>query len=236
VKGFFLYRNDLKQILRDPVMRLLLFAPVLMISVFKLILVFFTPFLLNKLNFDLTIYYHYFLSGVLVLIAGMMGIVTGFVMIDERDGRISELLSVTPLGERGYLINRLLFAAIPVPIYSVISIYLLGIITIPFLTVIILSLILSIYSSVIGLLIFLGAGDKVKGLTYAKGLNSIGVFAFTDLFSMKWLTILSYIFPPYWITQIIDAPDSSVYIIISVLVTLAWLSFLITRYLTRKQI
>ncbi len=235
MKRLFIFRNDLRQILRDPVMGILLFAPLLMITLFKLILFFVTPLLLHKLSFDLSQYNHYILSGVLVMIAGLMGIVTGFVMIDERDGSISELLSVTPLGKSGYLINRLSFAAIPVPVYSIICIYVLGIVQMPLFTVISLSLILSVYSAVIGLLIFLGADDKVKGLTYAKGLNSIAIFAFTDLFQLKWLIILSYVFPPYWITKVVSDPDSFPYLLIAVLVTALWLSLLICKYLTNKK-
>ncbi|MHC1780663.1 MAG: hypothetical protein AB9922_10555 [Bacteroidales bacterium] len=235
MKRLFIYRNDLRQILRDPVMGILLFAPLLMITLFKIILYFATPLLLQKLNFDLSDYNHYILSGVLVMIAGMMGIVTGFVMIDERDGSISDLLSVTPLGKSGYLINRLSFAAIPVPLYSIICIYVLGIVEIPVFTVFTLSLVLSLYSAVIGLLIFLGADDKVKGLTYAKGLNSIAIFAFTDLFNLKWLIILSYAFPPYWITQVIREPDSFIYVMIAVSVTALWLSALICKYLAKRK-
>ncbi len=235
MKRIFIYRNDLKQIMRDPVMGILLFAPLLMIILFKLILFYGTPLLLKELNFDLSQYFHYILSGVLVMIAGLMGIVTGFVMIDERDGSISDLLSVTPLGKSGYLINRLSFAAIPVPLYSIICIYVLGIVEVPVVTVITLSLILSVYSAVIGLLIFLGADDKVKGLTYAKGLNSIAIFAFTDLFTLKWLIIISYAFPPYWITQIIKEPDSFIHLIIAVVVTTFWLCALIFKYLAKKR-
>jgi len=235
VKRLFIYRNDLRQILRDPIMGILLFAPLLMITLFKLIIHFGTPLLIQKLNFDLSPYYPYILSGILAMIAGLMGIVTGFVMIDERDGSISELLSVTPMGKSGYLINRLSFAAIPVPLYSLICIYVLGLVKMPLITVVILSLILSVYSAVIGLLIYIGADDKVKGLTYAKGLNSIAIFAFTDLFSLKWLIILSYTFPPYWITQIIKEPILFKNLMIAFIVTTLWLCVLISKYLASKK-
>lgn len=93
------YRNDSRQLFRDPVMRILIFAPLLMIGLFKIIFIFLPPILISKLSFDITQYYQYILSGIVVMIAGMMGIVTGFLMIDERDGNISELISVTPLGQ-----------------------------------------------------------------------------------------------------------------------------------------
>jgi CRP/FNR family transcriptional regulator, anaerobic regulatory protein len=46
----------------------------------------------------------------------------------------------------------------------------------------------------------------VKGLTFAKGLNTLVLFAFTDLFALPWLTFLSWFFPPYWITMMIKSP------------------------------
>ncbi len=230
-----LFINDIKQIMRDPIMTILLFAPLLLIIVFKLLEIFLVPFLAAKLDFDLAPYSAYILSFILLMNSGMLGIVTGFMMLDERDGNISQLLEITPLGRGGYLINRLAFASLLSIIYCFISITVFNQPVLPFITMVLLSLLSAIYTAIIGLLIFSGADDKVKGLTFAKGLNTLVLFAFTDLFALSWLTVLSWFFPPYWITMTIKSSHSLMVYGIALLVHAGWLGFLIFRYSRRES-
>ncbi|KAF0198998.1 MAG: hypothetical protein FD170_3958 [Bacteroidetes bacterium] len=230
-----LFKNDLKQIVRDPIMTLLLFAPLLLIVVFKLLELFLVPYLAAKTGFDITPYFPYVLSFVLLMNSGMLGIVTGFMMLDERDGNISQLLEVTPLGRNGYLANRLIFASILAIIYGFIGIAVFKLPDLSFFTIVLLSVLSAFYTAIIGLLIFSGAEDKVKGLTFAKGLNTLVLFAFADLFALPWLTFLSWFFPPYWVTMIIKTPDSLIAICFAIVIHVAWLGILIFRYSRRES-
>ncbi|MDO9680152.1 MAG: hypothetical protein Q7262_03990 [Bacteroidales bacterium] len=232
--NFIHIKNDLKQVFRDPIMSVLLFAPLLIIAIFKLLIVFLFPFIATKFNFDLSLYYQYLMAGILILISGMLGIVIGFMMLDDKDGNIAELMAVTPLGRSGYLVNRLSFSSILCFFYSIIAIYVLNVIDIPFYTILLLSILSGVYSIIIGLLIFSGADDKVKGLTFAKGLNMLGIFAFSDLFALNWFSILSLIFPTYWITRIIESPHSILVYLLGISIHVIWLSYLIYRYLSKK--
>ena len=232
--NFIHIKNDLKQVFRDPIMSVLLFAPLLIIAIFKLFIVFLFPFIATKFNFDLSLYYQYLMAGILILISGMLGIVIGFMMLDDKDGNIAELMAVTPLGRSGYLVNRLSFSSILCFFYSIIAIYVLNVIDIPFYTILLLSILSGVYSIIIGLLIFSGADDKVKGLTFAKGLNMLGIFAFSDLFALNWFSILSLIFPTYWITRIIESPHSILVYLLGISIHVIWLSYLIYRYLSKK--
>jgi fluoroquinolone transport system permease protein len=101
-----LFKNDLKQIVRDPIMTCCCLRPLLLIVVFKLLELFLVPYL-AKTGFDITPWFPYVLSFVLLMNSGMLGIVTGFMMLDERDGNISQLLEDNATGQNGYLINRL---------------------------------------------------------------------------------------------------------------------------------
>ena len=228
-------RNDLKQIMRDPIMAALMFAPLFLITVFKLIVVLLVPFILTRTGFDAGPYMDYVFVFVIMMCGALLGIVTGFMIIDERDGHISELMSVTPLGREGYLFNRLLFAAVSSFIYSLLGYYVLGIVELPIIAVLFAAFLASNYSIVIGLLIFSFADDKVKGLTFAKAINALSIFAFTDLLSLKWLTILSWFFPPYWITQVVRFPHSFINYGLAFLVNLGWLVLLIRHYWKRES-
>jgi hypothetical protein len=230
-----LFKNDIKQILRDPVMTLLLVAPLLLIIVFKILEVFLIPFLVQKTGFDVMPYASYVFSFILLMNSGMLGIVTGFMMLDERDGNIAQLLEVTPLGRSGYLLNRLSFASMLSVLYCLVSFAVFSLVDLPFYSVILLCFLSAIYTAIIGLLIYSGADDKVKGLTFAKGLNSLVLFAFTDLFALNWLTFLSWFFPPYWITMMIKSPYSFTIAWIALLVHVIWLGVLIFRYGRRES-
>ena len=229
------FKNDIRQIMRDPIMAIMMLAPLFLIVVFKLLIVFLIPFIYTQFGFDVTPHFHYVLAFVLLISSGMLGIVTGFMMMDERDGNIAELMSVTPLGRSGYLINRLSFASLLSFLYCIASCYALNLAELHWITVLILSLLSAIYSSIIGLLIFSGADDKVKGLTFAKALNSLVLFAFTDLFSLWWLTVLSWFFPPYWITMIIKSPHSLLVIGLAFVVHIGWLGILLLQYWRKES-
>jgi fluoroquinolone transport system permease protein len=224
------YKNDVKRIVRDPIMAIMMLAPLLLITVFKLLEVFLLPFIALKTGFDPAPYEAYILSFVVLMNAGMLGIVTGFMMLDDRDGNITELLAVTPLGRSGYLINRITFASICSVVYCIIGFAVLNLADLPFLSKLFLCLLSALYAAIIGLLIFSGADDKVKGLTFAKAVNAMVLFAFADLFSLNWLTILSWFFPAYWVTAIIQAPDALPVYGIAIFVHVVWLLLLIFRY------
>jgi len=228
------FKNDARQMMRDPIMTMLLFAPLLLLIVFKLLVLLLPPFLNATLGFDVAPYHPYILSFVLLVNSGMLGIVTGFMMIDERDGKIAELMEITPLGRSGYLVNRLSFTSILSFIYAFAGIYFLNLLELPLFSKALLSLLAAVYTAITGLLLFTWADDKVKGLTFAKGLNALVLFAFTDLLSLNWLTYLSWLFPPYWFTMVIKSPWSFAESAAALLVHLAWLSMLIIRYWKRE--
>lgn len=222
--------NDVRQVLRDSVMASLLMAPLLLIVVFKILLVFVVPAVSVRTGFDVTPWYPWVLSFVLILNAGMLGVVTGFMMLDDKDGNIAELMAVTPVGRSGYLLNRLSFTAGLSIFYTILTYSVLGIVSLNAFSVMLLSLLLAVYSATIGLLLFSGAENKVKGLTFSKALNLLILFAFADLFSLKWFTIVAWFFPPYWISQVIINPFLFQVVVIAVAVHIGWLVLLVARY------
>ncbi|GAA0182332.1 hypothetical protein SH2C18_47280 [Clostridium sediminicola] len=222
-------KNDYRQIIREPIMLLLFILPIFIPIIFKLLLIFSIPFIENYFKFSITPYHSCILSLTLVLIPGMLGVVTGFMMLDEKDGKISELMSITPLGKMGYLLNRLSFSFIGTFIYTIFTYYLLNVYHVPILTLLFIAILLGIYSFVIGSILFVLSDDKVKGLTYAKALNIMLLFSISDLLNERWVTILSNIFPPYWITKIIQNPNNILILLIALFIHVIWLLIVIKK-------
>lgn len=227
--------NDVRQVLRDPVMAGLLMAPLLLMVVFKLLLVFLAPAVAFHTGFDITQWHPWVLSFVVILNAGMLGVVTGFMMLDDKDGNIAELMAVTPLGRSGYLLNRLSFTSGLCVLYTFLSYFVLGVVSLDVFSVALLSVLLAVYSATIGLLLFSGAENKVKGLTFSKALNLLILFAFADLFSLRWFTVVAWFFPPYWISYIILNPFVFQVVVVAVVVHTGWLILLIARYYSTAE-
>lgn len=229
------WKNDLVQITRDPILLVLMFAPILMILVFKLLFSVALPYVENTIGIHATPYFPYILSFTLLMIPSLLGIVTGFMMLDDKDGKIAELLSVTPMGRNGYLVNRLSLGSLLSLLYGYIGYFTLHVWAIPLGTLILLSLMLALYAATFSLLLFGSAEDKVKGLTFAKGLNLINLFAFTDLFGLPWMTMLSWLFPSYWFNRVIHDPDSMHAVAMLLLTNGIWLGLLVVGFKKRSQ-
>lgn len=217
-------KTDVKKLYREPMMVLLFLTPLFMAVVFKLLVIFLVPFINNYISFDITLYHPYILSIALLTNPAILGTVMGFMMLDDKDGRIVELISVTPLGRSGYIILRLFFVFISVFFYTFYTYLIVGLVNIPIYNLLILTVLLSLYGSLIGIILFMIATDKVKGLTYMKSLNIIMLFAFADLINIQWIQNFSKAFPTYWITKIIMEPQSFTPLAMGTVVHLIWLA------------
>lgn len=141
---------------------------------------------MGQWNVDLSPHYRQAGTFFMMLIPMMMGMVYGFILLDERDGGIITAISVTPTGKSGYLKMRL---GLPM-ILSFLAILLFMVLldlsgTLNFLQLLIISAVLSSQSLI--LLLFLGAyaDNKVMGLAISKG---FGILLLGPL--------LDYVLPP----------------------------------------
>ncbi|MPW25782.1 hypothetical protein GC105_08265 [Alkalibaculum sp. M08DMB] len=224
---------DLKILSRDPIMILLFAMPLLYFFIVKVILNVATPLIYDNWNIDILNYKSYILALSFIMIPGMLGTVTAFLMIDDRDAKIYELLSVTPIGYKGYLFNRMLLPFIFSILYALLGNFFLDIIHLNTLILLSLLLFLPIESISIGMLLFILSEDKVKGLTYAKGLGLLYITSLAQLVKHPIIIGTSSLLPFYWIWMIIDQP-SILNISTGFLVHLFWL--LITYILMNKKI
>lgn len=222
--------SDFKQLIREPMMLILFLAPILIAVVMRLLYVFLIPFIERFISFEIALYDSYILSMVLLFSPMMLGVVMGFMMLDDKDAKIVELMSITPLGKSGYLKNRLSFILIPSIIYTFINYLIMQIYIIDFATLAYISVLSSLLAIVIGLVFSSVATDKIKGLTYAKGLNLLIIFAFGDLFKGNAIKYLSSAFPTYWVSKIIAMPNNSKSYAYALIIVIIWLLIFINMY------
>lgn len=222
--------SDFKQLKREPMMLILFVAPILITIIMRILYVFLVPFIESYTTFKIALYDSYILSMVLFFTPMMLGVVMGFMMLDDKDAKIVELMSITPLGKSGYLKNRLSFILIPSIIYTFINYYIMGIYIINFATLAYVAIILSLFAIVVGLIFTSLASDKIKGLTYAKGLNLLIIFAFSDLLKGDFIKYLSLLFPTYWISKIIAIPTNQSSYIYTLVIVVIWMLIFVNMY------
>ena len=97
---------DFNNVRRDPMLRWMVFFPLLMVGIFRWGIPFLAEQLKLWLNFDLLAYDNLMMSFVSMMIPLAYGSVVGFLLLDQRDDRTLFALQVTPLTLRGYFIYR----------------------------------------------------------------------------------------------------------------------------------
>lgn len=125
---------------------------------------------MQRWSVDISPYYRQAGTFFLMLIPMMMGLVYGFILLDERDGGIITAISITPTGKSGYLKLRM---GIPLTlsfIFIILFLLLLGLTgTLDILQLVVISLLISSQSLILLLVLGAFADNKVMGLAISKG-------------------------------------------------------------------
>lgn len=226
---------DVKQIIREPILIILMLIPLLCILLIKPLLALIQPLLLKYVGVDIMLYSIYIVSIVYLLLPGILGTVTGFMMLDDKDGKIYQLMSVTPLGYKGYFFNRVSIPSFMICVYAFIVRRTLDFIYISNGTFIALIGMLLMQGVCISLILFYFADDKVKGLTFSKMINGSMIFALADLVNNRALSIMALGFPQYWFSKTLIDPKLN-NIFIAYIIHFGWTVTLLYRFLRSKEI
>ncbi|TCK98678.1 fluoroquinolone transport system permease protein [Natranaerovirga hydrolytica] len=228
------FEADIKTIIREPVLILFFIMPIFIFLIFKALLIFGEPVLLEMTGFDLSQYYSYVLGVTFLISPMMLGTVAGFVMIDERDAKIYELIAITPIGYVNYMVNRLLFPVVGSFLYTILAYNILNVYTLNRFVLLLISIFISIQAIIMGLLLFNLADDKVKGLTYSKGFGTFNLLALADLINNRWVVLVASATPFYWIVRLIKYYDVKT-IVMSVVIHIVWLGGVILLNQSRSR-
>ena len=192
--------NDLKSIRRDSLLISMLVIPPIMVLAVRLIVPRLTERLAVSFNFDLVPYYPMLLSFLFVLqLPLLFGLLTGLLILDERDDDTLTALRVTPISMTGYALYRGGAAVLLSTLYVIIALPLTGLMPPTLLPAVIPIAVLSgILAPLFGLVLATLASNKVEGLALMKAL---GIFLLGPLaayfIDSNWQLLLG-ILPTYW--------------------------------------
>lgn len=200
--------GDLKNIGRDVTLLLTFCVPVLM----TLLYVFGIPpletFLLERFSFSLEDHRPLVVALMLTMTPLTLGMVTGFLLLDDRDEGLLRLFAVTPLGTSGYLGYRIFSPAGICFLFSCLIAGVAGGSTVSVLLHMPAFLLCSLSAVLMTLLMAAFAGNKVEGLAVGKAagvLFLVPLVAYVTGPTWKWLLAWA---PPFWAAEAIRAGTS----------------------------
>ena len=163
------FKADIKFVARDPMLLVASLAPFFMILLLRLGFPLLSEFVFRKTGFQLDNYYTLIAITIVCVIPLLFGMIYAFMLLDESDLHILQVISVTPAGKMNFLYMRMM-----VPVFlSFILVWLSIILTNPVMTegwlrTIYISILLAIQSAFV--LLFIGslARNKVEGFALSK--------------------------------------------------------------------
>lgn len=195
-----LMNTDLKKILRDPLLFMIPLGIVLAAGAFSLGIPILQRALLPFL--DLREWYALLASFLYLMAPLMIGFLSGFLLLEDRDSGGLLALQVTPFGKEGYLAYRLSASAV-FSFPALILVYLvLSFSRIPpgFFIPFALAAVLGAPFSTLFICSF--AKNKVQGLAVAKSLGILLLSPLSLVFIPQPFVYCFGIFPPFWIAKI----------------------------------
>ncbi|MFP4364266.1 MAG: hypothetical protein ACLFR1_10410 [Spirochaetia bacterium] len=231
--------SDIRNISREPILIIVPFVPILSGAAARFLFPFIQHLVLQYFHFDISTFLP-MLESILYLVQPMMaGFLTGFLLLDERDTRMIQYFSVTPMGRQAYLQYRVIqsFAIgfLTTGIFAFVS----GLFSPNLYELIVFSATNAISAVFLTLLLGTFAKNKVEGLAITKLYGIVFLAPLYDFFSDSILSYSGAVIPYFWISRAYFShmySDSGFFIPITIAAALQLLMSLLMFFRFQKQI
>lgn len=230
-----LSRNDRRLIVRDPFLLLLSGYFLVLAVIARAGLPWITGVLLREFGFDLTPYYP-LVAGELVLLPQFIGIVFGFLLLDERDQHTLDAMLVTSLPIRTFLLYRVTAAILLAFVMSVFTLLIVNPSALTLVEILVICAGGAAFSPALMLFIAAYSANKVEGFALSKIYGLVGFLPLVAWFVPEPWQFLFGFFPPYWISKAVwTVADGSglwpLYVALGVLSAAVYVWWLVRRFL-----
>ncbi len=190
---------DLKSVLRDPLLKWMIFLPLLIAPIMRWVL----PPLLERFEelfqVAISIYYAPFASYMLLMLVPLLsGMITGFLLLDQRDDGTLSALLVSPLSLPGYVLYRLGLPMTVSVLVTLVVFPLAGFEPIGFWPLLLVALVAALEGPIFALLVGTLAQNKVQGFAVAKASGIILVPPLIAWFVPLPMQLAFGLAPTYW--------------------------------------
>jgi fluoroquinolone transport system permease protein len=193
---------DAKSIGRDALLRWIILLPLLI----ALLARWFLPAILQRIEsllaLDLLAYYPPLMAYVLLLLVpNLIGFVTGFLLLDQRDDRTLVALQVTPLSLNGYLAYRLTMPVLLSLFLTLLVLPLSGLVSLSFPLLFLVALSAAPMAPIFALALAALSQNKVQGFALMKVSGIVLLPPLAAYFIQSNWHLLLGLVPTYWPAQ-----------------------------------
>jgi fluoroquinolone transport system permease protein len=192
-----LWYADSRSLWRDPLLGWVLFLPVALALLFRVLFPRVSAALLTT-GFDLVPYQALFMSGYLMTAPGIVGMVMGFLLLDERDARTLTALRVTPLSMPQYLAYRVALPLVVGTASTLVGYPLIGISPLPLNTLVAIASVAGLSAPLLALVLATAAPNKVAGFAVVKFMNGVNLLPVAAFFVPLPWQLAAGVLPTYW--------------------------------------
>lgn len=192
---------DVHNIGRDPLLKWMLVVPLLMAVLVRLGFPIVADIAHTRLGLDLTPFQPLIAGGLLLLPATLVGMVIGFLLLDERDDGTLLALLVTPLTLRQYFLYRLSWPLAVGTVLTAVSLPLTGLGNWSWGEIWLGAIVAAPLAPLLALLLAAVAENKVQGLALTKlisGVQMLPLVAYFVPHSFQWFFGLV---PTFWVLR-----------------------------------
>jgi fluoroquinolone transport system permease protein len=193
-----LVEADSRLLWRDPLLGWVLALPIGLALLLRPLIPRVYDALVTGVGFDLTAYYPLVMGGYLMTAPGMVGMVIGFLFLDERDARTLTALRTTPLSMRQYLAYRVALPLLLGTASTLMGYPLTGLVPLALSTLLPITIVAGLSAPILALALAIAAPNKVAGIAVVKVMNAVNLLPVVAYFVPRPLQFMAGIFPTYW--------------------------------------
>lgn len=224
---------DLKKIFRDKTLLLFLFTPVFLILFVR----FFVPYITSVYPV-IEDYHKLIMMFASAQTAIMFGFISSFIILDEKDENVLQVIRILPITSSYFIFFRLIFAAL-FSFAGALTMILFSGISYPGLSyAFLLSLQYALTAPLITLIVATYANNKIEGMAFFKGVDLLLVVPVLSFFIESWAKYFFGIVPVFWTfhsyDQALTGTNFVAYYGIGCVVYLLVISFLVSQF--RKKV
>lgn len=191
---------DSRLLWRDPLLAWVILLPVGLALFLRVLIPAIEPLLTDN-GFTLSPYHSLIMSGYLMTAPGIVGMVVGFLLLDERDARTLVALRVTPLSMRGYLAYRMVSPLLLGAAATLIGYPIVGVTPLPIGTLLAIVAVGSVSAPILALVLATVAPNKVAGFAVVKVMNAVNLLPLVAYFISPPSRYVVGVLPPFWPMQ-----------------------------------
>lgn len=226
---------DLKNIRRDSMLVWLPAIPLIPALLVRWGLPLLEPWLVATYGLTLEPYDALILSFFVALTPSFAGIVTGFLLLDERDDRTLTALMVTPMSLSQYVAYRVTAPMVLGVVMTLVAIPIAGVARVPLPALLGVALLAALTAPIMALFLASFAENKVAGMALMKLIGGLGVIPVAAYFVEVPWQLLAGVVPSYWPLKVLwlaseNGQNVWLFFAAGLLVNLAVLAALVKRF------